>query len=424
MAAEYPALRAEFAGVPIAHLATEFGGTPLYVYDAATIKARCASLRDFGTVRFAQKACSNLAILKLIKDRGVKVDAVSAGEIKRALTVGYAPEEIAYTADIFDDDALELVTGEAFGCVVNVGSPDMIYQLGCKLGDRAAGVELTMRVNPGFGHGHSEKTNTGGPLSKHGIWFSQIHRCVQMAEHFGMDITGLHMHIGSGSDFEHLSQVCEMMESVATAIGSRVKTISCGGGLPTPYRTGEEYFDVARYTEIWHKSIASLEASFGHKIELETEPGRYLVADSCCLISKICAIKKQEENIFYLVGAGFTHLVRPMTYGSYHPISIAHNPINGAPTAEGTQDVFVGGPLCESGDVFTQAEDGFVVKRTLPIANVGDYLILEVAGAYGAAMASNYNSKYLAPEVLVEDGVPRLIRKKQSFEHLIANEIF
>ncbi|MBQ9813988.1 MAG: diaminopimelate decarboxylase [Thermoguttaceae bacterium] len=424
MAAEYQSIRKEIAGVPVEKLATEFGGTPLFVYDADVIKARCASLREFGTVRFAQKSCPNLAILKLIKEQGVKVDAVSAGEILRALAVGYKPEEIAYTADIFDDDALELVTGKAFGCVVNVGSPDMIYQLGLALGDRADGFELTMRVNPGFGHGHSKKTNTGGPLSKHGVWFSQIHQCVQTAEHFGMDITGLHMHIGSGSDFEHLAQVCEMMECVATAIGSRIKSISCGGGLPTPYHTGEEYFDVARYTKLWHKSIASLEASFGHKIELETEPGRYLVADSCSLVTKIQAIKKQEENVFYLVDAGFTHLPRPMLYGSYHPISIAYNPVNGGPTKQGTQEVIVGGPLCESGDVFTQEEGGVVVRRELPFANVGDYLILEVAGAYCSAMASNYNSKFLAPEVLIEGGVPRLVRKKQSFEHLIANEIF
>ncbi len=424
MKAEYPLIRTEIAGVPVAKLATEFGGTPLFVYDADVIKARCASLRGFGTVRFAQKACPNLAILKLIKEQGVKVDAVSAGEIRRALAVGYKPEEIAYTADIFDDDALELATGDAFGCGVNVGSPDMIYQLALALGDRAEGFELTMRVNPGFGHGHSAKTNTGGPLSKHGVWFSQIHKCVQTAEHFGMDITGLHMHVGSGSDFEHLSKVREMMECVATAIGSRIKTISCGGGLPTPYHTGEESFDVERYAKVWHESIAGLEASFGHKIELETEPGRYLVADSCCLVSKIRAIKKQEDNVFYLVDAGFTHLPRPMLYGSYHPISIARDPTVGVPAPRGTQEAIVGGPLCESGDVFTQKEGGIVVKRELPVANVGDYLILEVAGAYCSAMASNYNSKFLAPEVLVENGVPRLVRKKQSFEHLIANEIF
>jgi len=420
---EYKTLRTEIAGVSVAKLASEYGGTPLYVYDATKIKRRIDDLRFFGTTRYAQKACSNIAILKLMREQGVKVDAVSAAEVKRALTAGYKPEEIAYTADVFDDDALDVVTGEGNGCIVNIGSPDMIYQLGCRLGDAAKGRELTMRVNPGFGHGHSQKTNTGGDLSKHGVWFAQIHDSVETAEHFGMDVTGLHFHIGSGTDFEHLASVCDMAERVATAIGSRIKSISCGGGLPIPYRSGEEFIDLQKYGDLWHKTIANLEAKFGHKIDLEIEPGRYLVAESGYLITQIRSIKKQGENIFYLVDAGFTHLARPMTYGSYHPISIAHNPQNGA-APSGEQDVVVGGPLCESGDVFTQAEGGFVKKRTLPIAFVGDYLVLEVAGAYGFVMGSNYNSKYFVPEVLIEDGVPRLIRRKQTFEQLIENEIF
>ncbi|MBQ9875306.1 MAG: diaminopimelate decarboxylase [Thermoguttaceae bacterium] len=424
MSAKYPVRVTEIAGVPVAKLATEFGGAPVFVYDAATIRERLESLRGFGTVRFAQKACPNLAILKLLKELGAKVDAVSAGEILRALAVGYEPKDIAYTADIFDDDALELVAGKAFGCVVNVGSSDMIRQLGRALGARAKGFELTLRVNPGFGHGHSEKTNTGGPLSKHGIWLEQIPECVRFAEMFGIRVTGLHMHIGSGSDFAHLSRVCDAMEKIALEVGSQITTISCGGGLPTPYRDGEEYFDVAKYAEIWHNSIARLEAAFGHKVELETEPGRYLVADSGYLVSKIRAIKTQGENLFYLIDAGFAHLARPIMYGSYHPIAIARAPENGEPTSDALQEVVVGGPLCESGDVFTQEEGGIVVKRSLPVADVGDYVILGVAGAYGAAMSSNYNSKFLAPEVLIENGAARLVRKKQSFEHLIANEIF
>ena len=423
MQAQYPARRSEISGVSVDRLAREFGGTPVFVYDAATIRERCDALREFGVVRFAQKACPNIAILKLIRERGVKVDAVSAGEILRALEAGYEPNEIAYTADVFDDDALELVANRAFGCIVNVGSLDMIRQLGVKLGSRASEVELVLRINPGFGHGHSRKTNTGGDLAKHGIWFEQTTDAVRLAEYFGMTVSGLHMHIGSGSDFEHLAQVSDALERFALATGPQIRRVSCGGGLPTPYHTGESYFDVARYAEVWRKTRAKLEAQFGHSVELETEPGRYIVADSCYLISKIRAVKEQGSNLFYLVDAGFTHLARPMLYGSYHPISIARNPNNG-PAVDEELDVVVGGPLCESSDVFTQEEGGFVVKRKLPRADVDDYLILEVAGAYGSAMSSNYNGKFLAPEVLIDEGVPRIIRKKQSFEHLIANEIF
>ena len=421
--ANYKTLRNEIAGVPIDKLAREFG-TPSYVYDAATIAKRCEQLKHVGTVRYAQKACSNIAILKLVRSLGIKVDAVSAGEILRALAAGYRPEEIAYTADVFDADALELVATTASGCVVNVGSADMIDQLGARLGASARGRELTIRANPGFGHGHSRKTNTGGELSKHGVWHDQLVGCAERAGRYGMTISGLHMHIGSGSDFEHLSQVCDAMKTLALSLGSSIRTISCGGGLPIPYRTGEEFIDLDAFGALWRKTISELEGAFGHEIEFELEPGRYVAAESGYLISQIRAIKKQNETTFYLVDAGFTHLARPMAYGSWHPISIARNPENPAPTTEREQDVVVGGPLCESGDVFTQEEGGFVATRRLPVASVGDYLILEVAGAYGAAMASNYNSKFLAPEILIENGAPRLIRKKQSFEHLIANEIF
>ena len=421
----YPSERSEIAGVPISQLAKEFGGVPLYVYDAGTIARRCAELtKNFPIVRYAQKACSNIAIVKFVRARGLVVDAVSAAEIKRALTAGYAPCEIVYTADIFDDDALDLVVGEADGCVVNVGSIDMIRQLGERLGAKAAGRELTARINPGFGHGHSKKTNTGGDLSKHGIWWKQLAECQAEARRFGMTITGLHMHIGSGADFEHLSQVCAAMERCALAAGSEIKSISCGGGLPTPYRSGEEYIDLTKYAALWRETVSKLEKAFGHAVDFEIEPGRYVVAESGYLVTKIRAIKKQGTNEFYLVDAGFTHLVRPMAYGSYHPISIARNPDIQGEIPSGTREVVVGGPLCESGDVFTQEEGGYVVTRTLPAARVGDYLVLEVAGAYAAAMASNYNSKFYAPVVLIESGAPRLVRKKQTFESLVENEIF
>lgn len=421
---QYKTLRDNIAGVSVAELAANYGGTPLFVYDAAKIIQRCAQLRPIGVVRFAQKACPNIAVIKLVKEQGVLVDAVSAGEILRALAAGYRPEEIAYTADIFDQDAIDLVVGKARGCVVNVGSNDMIEQLGLRLGEAAKGFEITVRINPGFGHGHSRKTNTGGDLSKHGVWFEQLDESLALAKKYGMTITGAHMHIGSGSDFEHLATVCGAMEKAVRALGPQIKTISCGGGLPIPYQSGEEFIDLEKFAALWRETVSKLEKEFGHSVTFEVEPGRYIVAESCYLVTQIRAIKKQAENLFYLVDAGFTHLARPMMYGSYHPISIARNPANGSDAVDEEVDAVVGGPLCESGDVFTQAEGGYVEKRRLPAARVGDYLVLEVAGAYGAAMSSNYNSKFLAPEVLVKDGVAKLIRKKQSFEHLIANEIF
>jgi len=400
----------------VTELARRFG-TPVFVYDAAKIVERIEDVRAFDHVRYAAKACSNLAILDLMRRRGVLVDAVSAGEIRRALAAGYSPEgdppPIVYCADVFDRETLDLVVEKDIH--VNCGSPDMIDQYG----SRAPGRQITLRINPGFGHGHSQKTNTGGQQAKHGIWHEQLGHCLTRAEHYGLSVTGLHMHIGSGTDLAHLSRVCTAMEKAALEAGDRVKSISAGGGLPVPYREGESYSDLDAYFRLWDEARKRLENRFAHAVGLEIEPGRYLVAESGYLVAEIRAVKREAQNTFYLVDAGFNNLARPILYGAYHPMSIV--PADGDTHRQET-DVIVGGPLCESGDVFTQTEGGFVATRRLPAAAIGDLLVIECAGAYGFVMGSNYNSKPLAAEVLIQDGAAHLIRRRQTFEEMVAGE--
>lgn len=397
-------------------------GTPFWLYDRSTIETRIRELSCFDTVRFAQKACPNLSIISLMRKNGVVVDAVSTGEIVRAIQAGYNGGEsdkqvpqIVYTADIFDRDALKLV--KAHRIHVNIGSADMIRQLA----DAGIRTNLTLRVNPGFGHGHSQKTNTGGPLSKHGVWHEQIKDCVKLAQANGMWITGLHMHIGSGSDFEHLSKVCDAMRDASRRLGSHIRMISAGGGLPIPYKEEEKNsrIDIRAYYSLWDKTRKDIAQSVGHSISLEVEPGRYLVAESAVLVAEIRAIKRQENNLFYLIDAGFNDLVRPSFYGSYHAITIVSK--DGRKLGPET-DAIVAGPLCESGDVFTQEEGGFVVSRKLPTAEVGDYLVLHDTGAYGSAMSSNYNSRRYAPEILQTNGTLEVIRKRETFLQLMQNE--
>jgi diaminopimelate decarboxylase len=412
-------LLTEIAGQPVPQLARQFG-TPAYIYDAATICQRIGELAEFDVVRYAQKSCSNIAILDLMRRNGVLVDSVSAGEVMRAMAAGYKPgqaehpTEIVYTADIFDREALEIVVKHDIH--VNCGSPDMISQYG----ERMPGRGITIRINPGFGHGHSQKVNTGGAQSKHGIWHEQLEECIERAQKCKLIITGLHMHIGSGTDLEHLSEVCGAMQRAAIVIGSSIKSISAGGGLPVPYREGQQYVDIGAYFKLWDAARHQLANQFGHEISLEIEPGRFLVAESGYLISEIRAIKTMGDNTFYLIDAGFNNLARPILYGAYHPMAIC--PADGSSAARPTKDVVVGGPLCESGDIFTQEEGGFVTSRLLPGAKVGDFLVIGVAGAYGYAMASNYNSKPLVAEVLVENGKANLVRRRQSLDELIQNE--
>jgi diaminopimelate decarboxylase len=414
---EFSTIRTEIGGLPVSDLAKQFG-TPTYVYDAAKIVERINDLSAFDAIRYAQKANSNLAIIDLVRRHGVLVDAVSAGEIHRALAAGYKPggepPAIVFTADIFDHDALAMVVKHDIH--VNCGSPDMINQLG----EIAPGRNITLRVNPGFGHGHSQKTNTGGEQSKHGIWHEQIDDCLRRADQYGLGVTGLHMHIGSGTDLEHLAQVCGAMEKLALNVGRTVTNISAGGGLPIAYKQQDSFVDIEQYFGLWDATRKRLEQSFGHKIALEIEPGRYLSAESGYLIAEIRAIKKMGGNTFYIVDAGFNNLARPIMYGSYHPISIA--PVSGS-RERGVQEVVVGGPLCESGDIFTQEEGGFVAKRSLPVASVGDYLVIECAGAYGFVMSSNYNSKPMAAEVLIQDEKAHLVRARQTYEDLLRGEV-
>ena len=404
--------RNEIAGFPIADIVAKFG-TPAYVYDMAIIQERVQDLAAFDVVRYAQKACSNIGILNRLRKLGVVVDAVSAGEVKRAIAAGYDPHDIVFTADVFDKEALSIV--KKLKLHVNCGSPDMIEQLGTTI----PGSSVTLRINPGFGHGHSQKTNTGGPQSKHGIWHQDVVECLRKADLYNVAVTGLHMHIGSGTDLEHLSQVCAALETIASQVGRTLTTISAGGGLPVPYRAGQTYVDLDQYFSLWDATRKRLEGQFGHSIKLEIEPGRYLVAESGFLIAEIRAVKSMGENTFYLLDAGFNDLARPILYGAYHPISISHR--NGKASKQ-MVDVVVGGPLCESGDIFTQEEGGFVAKRSLPAASVGDYLILEVAGAYVFVMASNYNGRYRVPEVLLENGKMHCIRTRETFEDLIRGE--
>ena len=185
------------------------------------------------------------------------------------------------------------------------------------------------------------------------------------------------MHIGSGTDLEHLSEVCGAMERAALAVGSSIKSISAGGGLPMPYREGQEYVDIAAYFKLWDATRHKLATQFGHEIALEIEPGRYLVAESGYLISEIRAIKTDGRQHVLPARCG---LQQPGTADFVRVLSpdgdLPGRLVRAASGA--TKDVIVGGPLCESGDIFTQEEGGFVTSRLLPTANVGDFLVIGV----------------------------------------------
>lgn len=412
-----------FTPFTLASLAQQHG-TPLWVYDAVTIQRQVQALRQFDVVRFAQKANSNIHILRLLRSQGVLVDAVSLGEVERAMAAGYMPglhkghAEIVFTADLLDRTTLPRLV--ELGIPVNCGSIDMLDQLGAV----SPGHPVWLRINPGFGHGHSNKTNTGGEHSKHGIWHGDMEAALAKVRSNGLALQGLHMHIGSGVDYAHLQEVCGAMVDLVRAVqkqGMDLRAVSAGGGLSIPYQAGDPTIDTAHYFALWDVARQQIAQLLGHPVGLELEPGRYLVAESGVLVSEVRATKAQGSRHFVMVDAGFSDLARPAMYGSYHGMEFIH--ADGTPVVGAVQPTVVAGPLCESGDVFTQGEGGVVLQRDLPVAQVGDLLVVHDTGAYGASMSSNYNSRPLIPEVLVDNVQARLIRRKQTVAELIALEV-
>ncbi len=403
-------------------------GTPFWLYDAAEMRRRIADVKALTAspglqARYAMKASPTRRILQEIQKHGLWIDAVSANECFRATDAGFAqgsnPPEILYTADVFRGDWQRAVLQD--GILPNIGSPGMVQDL-AEAGYRGP---LALRINVGFGHGHVNACDTGGPSSKHGIWWEDVSETVAASQKAGLKIVMLHAHVGSGPQQQELRDNLKRLVAVFAGMAGSfpdLEAISAGGGLPWNYRQLET-LDVKALADILKEGRESMSKAAGRDIRLEIEPGRYYVASSCTLVTKVTDIKKTRSNEkgtgveFIMVDAGFTDLVRPAMYGSYHRITIP------AKTGAALEPFCVAGPLCESGDVFTRGADEMLEPRDLPRPERGDLLCLHDAGAYGYAMSSHYNSLGRAPQIWVEeDGSARLISKRETLNDFVSIE--
>ncbi|MHA3773292.1 diaminopimelate decarboxylase [Verrucomicrobiota bacterium sgz303538] len=405
-------------------------GTPFWLYDARVIRQRIAAIKELTSVegmqaRFAMKACPATKILREMAQAGIWIDAVSGNEVLRALRAGHPagnnPPAILFTSDVFRDNALEVVLEN--NILPNVGSPGMLRDL------QSAGYRgpVSIRVNPGFGHGHVNSCDTGGPSSKHGIWFENLAETVETAERAGMQVVMLHAHIGSGPQFQELhDNLARLAAEFAELLPQfkHVQAISLGGGIPHNYREPGNQIPLAPLRELFAQCREKLCAAAGRPLRLEIEPGRYYVAPSCTLITRVadvkvtCTNEKGRGATFAMVDAGFVDLVRPAMYGSYHGIEVVGK--NGDAPLE---EIVVAGPLCESGDVFTRDEGELLRPRELPRPEIGDLMAIRDAGAYGYAMSSNYNSVGRAPQLWLEtDGSVEMISRRETLEDLLKAE--
>lgn len=397
-------------------------GTPVYVYDRTSIEARAKEVLSFPapyglTARYAMKALSTAAILQLFTELGVHIDASSGFEAERAMKAGVPPDHIQLTAQQVPDNLGKLVEQ---GLLFNACSKNQLE----RYGQAAPGTKVSVRINPGLGSGHNNRTNVGGPSSSFGIWHEYIPELFEVAAKYKLTITGLHSHIGSGGDPEVWKRCAVMTLNMAERLPD-VTRVNLGGGFKVGRMPGEPSADLKAIGEAVASELEKFAKKHGRELHLELEPGTYLSANMGAIVASVIDVVDtgKEGRRFVKVDTGMTEILRPSMYGAQHPMWVVKK--DDSPCSEA--EFLVAGHCCESGDILTP-EPGNpegLHPRTFPEPEIGDAFVVGGTGAYCSAQpAKNYNSFPEAPEVLIErDGTFRLIRRRQTLEQVVENEV-
>lgn len=399
-------------GVDLQALARRLG-TPCYVYSAAAIRQRIyamrAALQGLDTlVCYAVKANSSLAILQLMAGAGLGADIVSGGELWRSLRAGILARRIVFSG--VGKSADEIATALDAGIArFNVESADELHLLQRVAGERNAVARASVRFNPDVDALTHDKISTGKSENKFGVGIDEVRAWFgNSASLTHVRLDGLHVHIGSqilslDPIRQALGRTADLWRELTTA-GHAIASIDVGGGLGVCYRPGH---DRPVAIEAYAGVIRDALAGFGGRILLE--PGRWLVAEAGMLLTRVIRIKQGRQRRFLVLDAAMTELVRPSLYDAWHEIVPLTNP------GRSPQTYDVVGPVCETGDTFAR-------DRELPECEAGDLVMIKTTGAYGASMASNFNSRPLAAEILVDGGRYAVVRRRQTFEDMIADE--
>ena len=401
-----------FDGVDLGTLANRLG-TPLHAYSASAIRARISELQRAlqgldALICYAAKANSNLAILQLMRDAGVGADIVSAGELWRCMHAGMPAERIVFSGVGKNVDeiagALDMGVGR-----FNVESLDELHMLQRLARARGQLAHAAVRINPDVdAHTHA-KISTGRAENKFGVSMDEAQRWFADRASFpDVQLDGLHVHIGSQIlDLEPFRQALRRVADFWHELqrsGCAISSIDVGGGLGVCYRAGHDRpIAPADYVSVIREALS------GFNGRLLLEPGRCLVAEAGVLLTRVVRVKPGAQRNFLVLDAAMNDLLRPSLYDAWHDIVPVVD--RGRPMT--TYDVV--GPVCESGDTFARA-------RAMPQCEAGDLLLIRATGAYGASMASTYNSRPLAAEVLLQDGRYAVVRRRQHFEEMIAGE--
>ena len=407
----------DFPSSALSAVADKFG-TPAYVYSRAVLEKNAKSLLEFPapyglTARYAMKALPNAAVVKLFSGLGIKIDASSGYEVLRAEKAGVPARDITLTAQELPKFFGELIER---GIDFNACS---LHQLET-FGRLFSGKSLGLRINPGLGSGHVNRTNTGGPASSFGIWHEQIDRAKEIAAQHNLTISRIHSHIGAGTDPE------VWVNCARLTLGSVEKfptagTVSLGGGFKVARMPDETSADFVSIGRLVSKELENFSEKHKRKLSIELEPGTFLVANAGVVLSRVIDIcdTGKDGYKFIKIDCGMTEILRPSLYGAQHPIWT----ISSGNSKK--KNYLVVGHCCESGDILTPEKgnpEGLLTRELA--ANIGDLLVIGGAGAYCAGMsAKHYNSFPEAPEIMLDsDSSLKLIRKRQQFEDIMANE--
>jgi diaminopimelate decarboxylase len=393
-------------------LAENFG-TPLYVYNENILRKRCRDLKSLVPyknflVNFSPKANSNLEILKIIKDEGLKVDAMSPGEIFVNIKAGFKPGEIFYIRNNVSEDEFKYAIHS--GVKISVDSVSQLEMYG----KMNPGGEVAFRLNPGVGAGHHEKVITGGAKTKFGIEIRYIPEVKAILKKYKLKLIGINQHIGSlFMDGDTYIKSAESILRQAKEFDD-LEFIDLGGGFGIPYKKQENQsrLDLKVLGLKLSDVINNWVKEYGKEVEFKIEPGRYIVAESSILLGRVNAVKTNYDTKYIGTDIGFNVLVRPVMYDSHHDIEIYRND-DIVSTKE--EMVRIVGNICETGDIIAK-------DRKLPEIFEKDIIGVLDSGAYGFSMSSNYNNRLKPAEVLIDQkGNPRLIRRRDTLEDLVRN---
>lgn len=398
----------QIQGINVLDLCEKYGD-PLYIYNTDSIKRQYEQLKQAFEgvnlqIKYACKALTNINILRFLQQQGSGLDTVSIQEVQIGLKAGFRAEQIIFTPNCVSLEEIEQAA--ELGVQINIDNISILEQFGNKYGSK---IPVCLRINPHIYAGGHHQISTGHIDSKFGISIYQLRHVERVLKSTGLVVNGLHMHTGSEIvDADVFLKGADILFD-STRYFKDLQFIDFGSGFKVAYKPNDMATDVMDLGKKLTARFQDFCQEYGRELELWFEPGKFLVSDSGIFLAKVNVVKQTTATVFAGINSGFIHLIRPMFYNAYHHIVNVSNP-------SGRERIYtVAGYVCET--------DTFGWDRKIKEVREGDVLAFYNAGAYGFEMSSNYNSRFRPAEVLIHKGKDYLIRRRETLDDLLRNQI-